>query len=267
MKSQPNGWVLRIAFYMLICVNFTPFVPTYALAQSDAGSSSIYESRCIVDMPTAGVLPKNTYCFEGTTFTNGGLLASFTIAPLKNLNLGISFSGTNLIGSGDIKFQKWPGFILNWRIIDETRTIPAILIGVNTQGRGEYISIKNRFETYSTGIYTSLSKSFKWSIGNFSWHAGLNYTFEQAAGQHTPNFWIGFEHSIGAYGALYFELNPNLADKDRQISSASVLLNIGTRWSIARGVTIELKVRDLLENSRIHTGFERWAGISYIRRF
>ncbi len=267
MKSQPNGWMLRIVFYTLICVNFTPFVPTYVLAQSDAGSSSIYESRFIVDMPTAGVLPKNTYCFDGTYFTNGGLLASFTIAPLKNLNLGISYSGSNIIGSGDIKFQKWPGFLLNWRIIDETRSIPAILIGANTQGRGEFISRKSRYVTLSPGIYASASKSFRWAIGSFSWHTGLNYTFEQQAGQHTPNFWIGFEHSIGAYGAFYFELNPNLADKDRQLSTASALLNIGTRWSIARGVTIELKVRDLLENSRIHLGIERWAGISYIRRF
>lgn len=267
MKSQPDGWMLRAAFYMVIVISVMTLDYTLAMSQSDAGSSAIYDSRYIIDMPTAGVLPKNSYCIAGTSFTNGGLLASFTIAPLKNVNLGISFSGTNLIGSGDIQFQKWPGLLLNWRFIDETRTIPAILIGVNTQGRGEYISGKSRFVTFSPGIYASVSKSFRWTAGNFAWHAGLNYTFEQPAGQDTPNFWIGFEHTIGSYGALYLELNPNLADKDRQIASESTLLNVGTRWSIARGITIELLFRDLLENSRLHPGFERWAGISYIRRF
>ena len=235
--------------------------------QAGAGSASIYETLSIVDMPTAGVLAKNSYSVNMSMFSNGGFLVGFLIAPLSNVNLGISYSATGLIGADNITFQNLPGFLLNWRILDETKSSPAILIGVNTQGRGMYLTSKKRFITYSPGIYAAISKSFKWELGVFAWHGGINYTFEQTAGTKTASLWLGFEHSIGPDGGIYFEFNPNFADKDRTIASHSPLFNGGLRWSVSRGITIELLVRDMFEYSLLNQGFERWFGISFNRHF
>lgn len=228
---------------------------------------STYEPRFIVDMPTAGVLPVHTFSIYGQIFTNGGLLFAFDMTPFKNFNIGISYSGSNLLGDGNIIMQKYPGFNIRWRIVDETKSIPAILIGVNSQGRGEYFKNEKRFQVMSPGFFAVASKSFSWALGDFAIHAGVNYSWEQPSGNYAPNIWLGFDHSIGKPVSISFELNPNFAATKELALVNRILLNAAVRWTIVNNITLEFIFHDLFNHTINRSGFERWIGLEFIHNF
>lgn len=236
-------------------------------AQGSAGMSSAYESRFVVDMPTAGVIPKGTYSIYGLAYTSGGTLIYFDVAPFENFNIGLSYSGTNLLGEGDIIFQKLPGINIRWRIFNETNVFPAILLGVSNQGRGVYYKEFKRFQTFFPGIFASVSKTFKWTLGQFSAHGGLNSSWEQPGGKLYPNLWAGIEHTIGQFASINIELNPNYTDSKSDVMNNSMLLNAQLRISPSKGITLELIARDLFNHTKNFSGFERWFGIEYITNF
>jgi hypothetical protein len=236
-------------------------------AQSSAGSKTIYDARFIVDMPTAGVLPVKTLSGYGMFFSSGGLFLAFDIAVIKNVNIGLSYSGINLLGEGDVILQKWPGFDIRWRIIDEKKFMPAILVGVSNQGRGKYYKEYKRFQTMAPGVYGAVSKSFTWALGYFALHGGINYSWEQPSGQYVPNLWLGFEHSVGHRVSIHLEFNPNLADTKEDVMSNRLLLNAEIRWSVFRGVTLEFIMHDLFNHTKNNSGFERWIGVEFIHSF
>ena len=248
----------KILVLILICV-FS--ISLYS--QGSAGSETIYQPKYIIDMPTAGILPVKTYSVNGSFFANGGVLLDFDISPLKNLSIGLSFSGSHIWGSGNIIFQNLPGINFRWRILDETKKMPAILIGFSNQGRGMFYKQLKRFQTMSPGIYAAASKSFTWWAGYFALHAGVNYTFEQPSGYYIPNLWMGVEHSIGKRVSLHIEFNPNLADSQNDVMSNRILLNASLRWSIVRGATIEFIMHDLFNHTINTAGFERWFGLEF----
>jgi len=236
-------------------------------SQGSAGSNAIYESRFVVDMPTAGVLPRGAISAYSLFFTNGGVMIYLDAAPFENFNFGISYSGTNILGEGNVEFQDIPGINIRWRLIDETLVLPAVLIGFSNQGRGKYYESYERFQTLFPGVYGAASKSFKWFLGNFALHGGINYSWEQPTDQYYPNVWFGFEHSIGGSGSLIVELNPNIADTGEEMMIKSSLLNAQLRWSVTKGLTLEFIMRDLLNHTKDISGFERWIGIEFINSF
>lgn len=251
--------ILLIAAFIILSYNL--------LAQGSAGSKAIYDARYIVDMPTAGVLPVHTLSVYGLFFTNGGLLFAFDITPFNNFNVGLSYSGTNLLGEGNVVVQKYPGINIRWRIVNETKVMPAILVGFSNQGRGEFFKKFNRYQVKSPGIYGVASKSFSWILGYFALHGGINYTFEQTSGSYVPNIWLGFEHSIGKPVSIHFEFNPNLAETNNDVMTNRTLLNTEIRWSVIEGLTLEFVMHDLLNYTKNRSGFERWIGLEFIHKF
>lgn len=233
-------------------------------SKGSAGERAIYETRYIVEMPTAGVIPKGSFSFVGEVFNNGGLLGDFSVSPFENFNMGLSFSGIKLIGDDSPKFQNLPGISIRFRIINETTYLPAILIGVNTQGRGEWLSDLKRFETHSPGVFISSSKSFNWKLGYIAFHFGIGYSFEDVK---LPNFWLGIEQSLGSIFSLDIEYNANLDEDTGIVMNSKGKLNASLRSSILKGLTLELQIKDLLENSKLRKGFLRVISIEFIQSF
>lgn len=238
-----------------------------AYSQGSAGSAARYESRYIVEMPTAGIIPKGDYVVYGTAFDQGGLAAEFTASPFTNFELGLSFSGIRIIGSGDIDCQKLPGVNLKWRIINETKSFPAIAIGANIQGRGYYSKTYDRFQTQSPGMYVCASKDMYWDLGYIAFHGGLTYSFEPTPVNRKINLYAGFEQSIGRPFSINCEFNANLDDENKHIMKDKGLLNLGFRASLSRGVTLELQLKDLLKNFKDEDSPIRIVGLEFISRF
>lgn len=220
-------------------------------AQSSAGEQAGIESNTIVDMPTAGVLARGKFSVAGYMFGSSGAMAEFNASPLTNLQLGLSFGGTGFLGNSGIGLQALPGFHIRFRALDETLTIPALVVGVQTQGRGVFTYGQNaifgggRFETHSPGLFVAASKNFSF-LGSLALHGGICFSLEQQAPTRLPNAYIGIEKTIGSIVSLTVEYNP--AIDDAQILARGGLLNAGVRMNTGRGFTVEVQVRDILRN-------------------
>ncbi len=252
--------------FLIIFTAFFCIPAIHANAQGSAGAEASVESRYIVDMPTAGVLHKGAFSINSMMYNSGGLLIDISTSPFTNFNFGISFSGSNIIGSGDLVWQKFPGIHLRLRLIDETTTFPAILLGLNTQGRGIFDTENERFQTLSPGAFVSASKNFSWLLGNIALHGGMNYSFEPVPSERAPNLYFGIEQSIGDPASISIEYNANIDERSDEFMSDKGLLNAAVRVSIGQGFTMELQVRDLLSNQKDMQGFTRFIGFEFIRR-
>jgi hypothetical protein len=235
--------------------------------QNQTGLQASNEGRYVVDMPSAGILPKGNFSSYTQISTAGSVMTELTAAPFADFNMGISFSGSNIIGAGDVTWQKYPGVQLRYRFVDETLTTPAFLIGINTQGRGAYDSQEERFLTLSPGAFVAAGKTFSWFLGNITLHAGINYSFESSGAGRSVNGYLGLEQFIGKSFSLTFEYNPTLDDGNKQFLNDKGLLNAALRWNGIKSFTIELQFRDLLKNYANVSGFTRWLTFEYSAGF
>ena len=122
-------------------------------------------------------------------------------------------------------------------------------------------------ELETPGIFLAASKNYQWLLGTVAFHAGLNYSFESKSDDRIPNVYVGFEHSIGKAVSLNFEYNSTLNDGNKNYMENKGLLNIALRWSLAKGITLELQARDILKNIEVNNSFTRSICLEYINTF
>ncbi|MBM2815831.1 MAG: hypothetical protein HW421_2593 [Ignavibacteria bacterium] len=256
--------ILKLPSLIII---FIIFLPSYLFAKGTAGNAANLESRFIVDMPTAGVIPEKSFGFYAQFFNNGGLALELSAAPFESFSMAIAFSGSNIIGSDEPVFQKYPGVHIRYRLLDETISFPAITAGISTQGRGIYSKTHERFATLSPGLFLASSKAFRWALGQLSFHGGIGFSFEAATPDKAPNYWLGLEQSVGNNFSFNLEYNAQLDDNNRLYLSKRGLLNAAFRLSVAGGLTLELSARDLLIHQTRLRGFTRFIGLEFISRF
>lgn len=247
---------------LLICVFLQKLI-----SQVSATDKSILEPIRIVDMPTAGVIESGNYSVYGLAFPGGGLMTELSFGIFNNFNAGLSYGGINIVGSGKMSFQNYPAIHLKYRLINEISYFPAVVLGVDLQGREKYYNEFRRFRTMSPGIFFVMSKAFRWQYGLFSVHAGSNYSFEPPENQRKVNFYAGLEHSIFGIGSINFEYNNNSDDLNKTIMESNGLLNLGLKFILIRGLTLDFQLRDILENYTNSKGISRSLGLTFINRF
>lgn len=252
---------------VLISLFLVIFTNSFIYSQGSAGDKAKYESRYIIDMPTAGVLPKGSYHIICNFMNNGGILSEIAISPFKDFLVGLSYSGSGIIGSESPVFQGIPGFQLKYRIIDESINFPALALGINTQGKGAFSPKDKRFEVISPGAYLSISKNFLNGIGEFALHGGINYSFEPPADTRSGNFYLGAEQSIGYRAAICAEYNADFYDKNKKFSNSEGILNMSVKYSVASGLTLELQFRDILESRTKTKHATRFVGFDFVSNF
>lgn len=229
---------IKISIYILILSIGNAF------AQGTAGYKAPYESREIIEMPTAGVLPKGSYNIKTRLYREGGILLESNVSFLRNLMVGLSYTANKVIGDNDMEFQGIPGINLKYRVLDETLRFPALALGFSNQGNGVWMPEGKRFQIYSPGIYLAASKNFSWALGDISTTLGLNYSFDPPKKDRSVNVYGGLEHTLGKYFSICSELNLSLDDNAPHIPPVNIAVSI--KSSIARGVTLELQLRNRL---------------------
>lgn len=230
--------------------------------QSSAGEKGQLESRYIIDMPTAGVLSKGNFSVSSWLQNRGNILVEAHVGIFTNCSVGLSFGGNNLLGNSTPETQHLPGLILNVRLIDETRTQPAVKIGFSNQGRGE--NADARFASPSPGVYLAVSKSYAF-LGRMDVHGALGYSLEHPMNDFPLNYWLGIEKSIGSYISISVEFNPTLQLPSEFLSKRG-LLNAGLKVYSGKGFTLEFQARDLLKNSIGAQTFSRTFSFEYITK-
>lgn len=239
----------------------------FSFTQGTAGSSSTLEPRFIVDMPSAGILAHLQYAADVEFYQSGGVLFKFSLGLINTFDLGISYGGTNIIGSEKPVWNKLPGISLKIRPIDETEVLPAIVLGFESQGKENYIDSLNRYKIKSPGLYIISSKNFL-MFGYLSVHGGINYSLEKADGDKDINAFVGIEKTLGSFISAIAEYNLAINDSDQKaLGRGNGYLNFSIRASIGNGFTLGFNFKDITGNQQKISIANRTISIEYIGRF
>jgi hypothetical protein len=221
-----------------------------AFAQGSAGDKASYEYRSLIDMQTAGIMKKGYVGSLVDIMPNGTVVAKIEAGVYENLSFGISYGGGNIIGAGNPNWYKLPGVDFRYKILTETVVVPAVSVGFDSQGKGAYFDSTSRYAIKSPGFFAAFAKNYS-LLGFLCLHGTVNYSLERKDGDNFINMMIGFEKTIGHYvsfiGEYDFALNDN---STRKYGNGNGYLNLGIRWSLTEGFTIEFDLRDLLDNKK-----------------
>jgi hypothetical protein len=215
-------------------------------------------------MPVAGILPTTSGAIDTWLYPDGGVLLSATYGLITNLNVGISYGATNLIGSGGLTWNRLPGFSVRYRVLEESTRYPAIVVGVDTQGKDGWIPSWRQYVVKSPGAFVTVGKNYS-LLGTISFHGGLNYTFERHDDDMEPNLFLGAEKSIGPIVSILSEYNFAFDnDKDRR-GFWNGSLNLGLRVSTNIGFNADLYFKNLLTSDFYYPHIVRGVRIQYVR--
>jgi hypothetical protein len=236
MKSKFLFFIFSIHFF------------SYILYSGSSGEQFSYETQFLVNKPTASSISFKSEIFSLNFSGNSNFVLNGEYSPFENFSVGLAFGGNNFFGKDKVIFQSYPGILLKYRFINENKYIPAIAIGFNSQGYGNFNEKLKEFEINSPGFYLVLSKSFKWKYGYVAWHLGANYSFEPASNLRKINPYLGFEHTLGKRSSLNFEYDFQSPYNPNFVLSKSIY-NISLRYSIDMNTTLELKFVDLFHTN------------------
>jgi hypothetical protein len=245
-----------------LCLIFT----SKSFSQGTAGETAKYENRTLIDMMTAGVLEKGFVAATTDILPGGSFIGKIEVGVFDNINFGISYGGSNIIGAGSPGWYKYPGVNLRYRVFNESFVLPAITFGFESQGKGLYFDSSGRYAIKSPGFFGAVSKNFAF-MGFLSLHGELNYSLENRDGDNYVDLSVGFEKTVGAslsvIGEYDFALNDN---NTKYFGNGNGYMNLGLRWEMGEGFTLGFDLRDLLSNKKWSpTTADRSIKIEYIK--
>ena len=249
-------------------------------------AASMYDipPRWLVDLPTAGTLPRGYYTISFRVFNDGGAISSCDIGLSHRLQLGISYGADKVLSNDDPDWNPGLEFNLKFRIVDELEYFPAITVGYSSQGYGSYNYHFLRYTYKSRGFYAVVSRSFyfyQWTAG---WHGGINYSRENEFDKDDNiNFFLGFDATFQYNLALIAEYDVALNDDRANLPDGTLnemgtsgntfggkgrgYFNIGIKWLFTENLELEAVLKDLFTNRRESTTFSREIRINYIDSF
>lgn len=236
---------------IIFCISILLVITTINYSQGSGGTNAKFEYRQLIDLPTAGILEKGYTGVSLEIMPLGVLITKIEVGVFSGFNLGVSYGGSNIVGTGNIVWYKLPGVSIRGRVFDETTAIPAITVGFDSQGKGIYDKDLNRYEIKSPGFFAAASKNFEF-LGYLSVHGIINYTLERDDDNKSMNIGCGVEKTIGGRVSIIAEYNLAINDKgEKSFGKGNGYLNFGARWSVGDGLTLGINFRDLLENKKL----------------
>lgn len=252
---------------MLIILTFMLTCTCTLLAGEPVGLTQPTE---LVTIPTAGVLPKGSYVANFLLFPKGGLTCGLSVGISSRFMFGISYGGAHIIGDTVINWHNQPGVDIRYRFIEEGLRFPAILVGFNSQGYGEYIDTLKRYETKAKGFFVVASKNYN-LLGNLGLHAGINYNpLEKEDGDTDPSFFFGIDKNINSEISVVLEYDAALNDNNTNeisLGKGKGYLNAGLRLAIIENFTIEVDFNNILLNRNQVKYINRELKLSFIESF
>jgi len=208
----------------------------------------------IVDLPTAGLIPRGGFRIRSDIYADGGVLIFLDVGFTRNFNFGISYGGSNIIGSGDPALNPRPEVSLRIRIFEEQILFPAIALGFSSQGFGKHMDdtakcYEKRYLVKSRGIYAVASKN--WDIlGPLSVHCGLSISIENDLDD-DPTVFVGLMKSFEDILDLGIEYDFGLNDNEVIGGKCNIVqkrgyLNCNIVWHMADRISLAITARDLV---------------------
>jgi len=233
-----------------------------------------YPPLNLVSIPTAGTLPRGSFTLESLLITDGGMVPRLSVGFTDNFSFGVSFGVQNLIGGNKPSINKTtPEVQIKYRIFDESEKMPALVYGLDTQGRGLYHAVDsiftqgifddstvtlNRYDQKAWGMYMVMSKNWNF-LGNLGLHAGISKSLsENDDGDKDINVFFGIDKELNRSFSLLVEydaaLNDNLGEGDYALNDITFgkgkgYLNAGIRWAMSPNLMLEINFNDINQNT------------------
>ena len=226
----------------------------------------------LISVPTAGTLMRGSFSMDMRIQDEGGLVLGLSAGITDRFQFGLSFGSPNLIGDENLEWYPRPEAKLKYLIVDENLSLPALALGLNTQGSGDYVDTLQRYEIKALGLYGAMSKNWKSPLGNIGLHTGLNYSFlETEDGDSDPNLFFGMDVEFNPEFSFLLEYNSALNENGMTARTMSVskggYLNAALRWSFVESLHLELHLNNLLFDDEEVDYFKRELKITYIEYF
>mgnify|MGYP001422879565 FL=1 len=226
----------------------------------------------LISVPTAGTLMRGSFSMDMRIQDEGGLVLGLSAGITDRFQFGMSFGSPNLIGDENLEWYPRPEAKLKYLIVDENLSMPALALGLNTQGSGDYVDTLQRYEIKALGLYGAMSKNWKSPLGNIGLHTGLNHSFlETEDGDSDPNLFFGMDVEFNPEFSFLLEYNSALNENGMTARTMSVskggYLNAALRWSFVESLHLELHLNNLLFDDEEVDYFKRELKITYIEYF
>ncbi|MBU1095537.1 MAG: YjbH domain-containing protein [Bacteroidetes bacterium] len=250
----------------LIVITLVILYTSVSFSQGSAGTNAKFEYRSLIDLPSAGVLEKGYVGVALDVLPAGTVIPKIEVGVFDNFSFGISYGGSNIIGTGSISWYELPGVNLKFRIVDETAGYPAVTLGFDSQGKGIFNKEVNRFDIKSPGFFAAVAKNFE-LLGYFSIHGVVNYSLERDDNDKDLNLGIGVEKTIGGKISLVAEYDFAINDNNKvSFGDGNGYLNMGVRWTVGDGFTLGVDLRDLLSNKKFNSNrADRGIFVEYVK--
>jgi hypothetical protein len=204
----------------------------------------------LIDCPTAGGPATGSYDFELRAYPGGGLLAGISVGLFQRFTVGLSYGGSDVIGYSAPDWNPQPGVAASFRIINESRLLPALAVGFTNQGYGAWLDSLDRYQFKAKGFYGVMGKYFTWGpIGETGIHFGANRNPVEK-GDKKVDLFFAVDYWATRQLAVIAEYSAALDDwkGDGSFGMGRGYLNAGLRWSFGERLAIDLNLRDLLNN-------------------
>ena len=226
-----------------------------------------YPPLNLVSIPTAGTLPRGSFTLESLIIKDGGIVPKLSIGFTDNFTFGVSYGLQNLIGDVKPSINKTtPEIQIKYRVFDESEKMPALVYGLDTQGRGIFHGIDsiksiknstitlNRYDQKAWGMYIVFSKNWN-LLGNLGMHAGISKSIsENDDGDNDPNVFFGFDKELNRSFSFLVEYDAALNDDDHTLNDITFgkgkgYLNAGIRWAISSNLMLEINFNNINQNT------------------
>jgi len=226
-----------------------------------------YPPLNLVTIPTAGTLPRGSFTLETLLINNGGVVPRLSVGFTDNFSFGMSFGVQNLIGVNKPSINKTtPEVQIKYRVFDESEKMPALVYGLDTQGRGIFHGIDsitsindtaitlNRYDQKAWGMYLVFSKNWN-LLGNLGIHGGISKSLsENDDGDKDPNVFFGFDKELNRSFSFLVEYDAALNDNDHTLNDITFgrgkgYLNAGIRWAMSQNLMLEINFNDINQNT------------------
>jgi hypothetical protein len=242
---------IGIAWFVLVSGLWQPALR----AQEPTGHMAAVQPLRVVDIPTAGLLARGSYGIDLDVYSEGGVLFEIEVGISRFANIGISYGGIEFIGSGTPDMNPRPEVQARVRILEEDEELPAVAIGFDSQGYGQFVdnrSICNekRYLVKSRGFYVVGSKNWE-VVGPFSLHGGISYSLENKLDK-SPTIFIGAIKSFSNILDIALELDPGWNDDKgcASIVEHRPYIDAAVAWHVNQALSIAFEVRDVASREK-----------------
>jgi len=247
----------------------------YFLLIIAAGILQAYEMNTLIDSPTAGILQKGEAEISAKLYKNNGLILGTKIGLFPRFMFGVNYGAENIVGNQEPNWHSRVEFNAKFRVMDETNTMPAIAVGYDSQGHGNYHANAERYDIKSKGFFGVLSKNY-YFLGNLGFHLGANYSLERHDNDEEINLYTGFDKSIGDAVVLICEYDLAWNDNDDWTEETIDETMKGLGYGYLNGsldiyfteyLALKITFYDLLQNRKDTEGSDRTLSLLYYMTF